>query len=131
MRSHSRLSAFFISLSLSIADRVKVFNARSSLNYSWKRQIRRPFSVRAYGNGDKSDLTAVFFPIESMRPIFVPLLFLLYFTFYFIILFALLHSISDIKLFSFNASCFFIFYFFCVLHVVVYLYLISPCAAFF
>lgn len=63
MRSYGRL--FFVSLS--IADRVEVFSARSSLNYSWKRQIRRPFSVRAYGNGDKSDLTAVFFPIESVR----------------------------------------------------------------
>lgn len=52
---------------LSIADRVEVFNARSFLNYSWKRQIRRPFSVRAYGNGDKSDLTAVFLSIENIR----------------------------------------------------------------
>lgn len=48
-------------LSLSIVDRVEVFNARSSLNYSWKRQIRRPFSVRAYGNDNKSDPVAVFF----------------------------------------------------------------------
>lgn len=52
---------------LSIADRVEVFNARSFLNYSWKRQIRRPFSVRAYGNGDKSDLTAVFLSTENIR----------------------------------------------------------------
>lgn len=86
---------------LSIADRVEVFNARSFLNYSWKRQIRRPFSVRAYGNGDKSDLTAVFLSIENIRsPNFRFLSPFLIFS----LRFFLLSLISDIRLSLFNAT---------------------------
>lgn len=83
--------SIYLSLSFSIANRVEVFSARSSLNYSWKCQIRRPFSVRAYGNDDKSDLTAVFLPAENVRwpNLRSPSLFLSFSSFFSIIFFFL------------------------------------------
>lgn len=57
-----------LSFSLSLLEGIKVFSARSSLNYSWRRQIRRPFSLRAYGNGDKSDPSLLFSSLtENVR----------------------------------------------------------------
>lgn len=135
MRSYGRLCASSISLYLSICvslslsplslyRQLEVFNARSSLNYSWKRQIRRPFSVRAYGNGDKSDLTAVFLPIESiyspnLRSPSLP--FIPFLLFYYSLCSP--YSISDVRLSSSNASFFLSFTFFYILRVLFQIYL--------
>lgn len=136
MRPHGRAS--LRASSLSLYRRVEVFSARSSLNYSWKCQIRRPFSVRAYGNGDKSDLRRCF-PFYRKRA-FARFLFPFSFShfssfvslFFSIILFALSHLVFNIRLslFKTQRSSYLLFLFALCVTFRDYLYLVSPCVAF-